>query len=179
MSATTECPDPVVLPDGAELCVRPLEAGDRETVAELFAGLGERSLRMRFHGPRPRLSDADLALIADVHGDRDAVVVFAEDSGRPLALGELVRDAADPRSAEVAFAVVDEWQGRGLGRLLADRLAGRARCLSVDRVRAYVVASNDAAVSVVRRIGRIVRSGIDGGSYELEVEIDRAGSSST
>lgn len=175
MPTVTDCPDPVVLDDGARLCVRPLEPGDRETVAEVFAGLGERSLRLRFHGPKPEVSEDELALIAAVdRRDRDALVVFSESSSRPLALGELVRAPDEPHAAEVAFAVVDDWQGRGLGRILGDRLARRARCLDVERVRAYVVASNEAAVAVVRRIGRLVRSGIDGGSYELEVELDRS-----
>jgi len=111
--------------------------------------------------------------------DRDAVVVFSETSGKPLALGELVRDARDPRAAEIAFAVVDEWQGRGLGRLLADRLARRARCLSVERVRAHVLASNEAALAVVRRVGRVARSGVDGGSYEVEVEVEVDGTGAT
>lgn len=175
VSTAAACPDAVVLPDGEALCVRPLEPGDRGTVSELFAGLGERSRRLRFHGPRD-LDDADLALIASVdQRDRDAVVVFSETSGKPLALGELVRDARDPRAAEIAFAVVDEWQGRGLGRLLADRIARRARCLSVERVRAHVLASNEAALAVVRRVGRVVRSGVDAGSYEVEVEVDGTG----
>lgn len=171
MSTLDTCPDPVLV-GGVELCVRPLERGDRATVARLFESLSERSFRRRFHGARTRLTESDLDLIASVdRRDRDAVVVFAEGTGRPVALGELVRDRDDAGSAEVAFAVADDWQGRGLGRILADRLARRARSLRVERVRAYVAASNDGALAVVRRIGRLTGSRLEDGSYELVVDV--------
>ncbi|HSJ93985.1 MAG TPA: hypothetical protein VK896_08110, partial [Gaiellaceae bacterium] len=85
MHTTLDCPDPVVLEDGAELCVRPLEPGDRETVAAIFAGLGERSLRQRFHRPLATVGEPALDRIASVdRRDRDAVVVFSEDTQKPL-----------------------------------------------------------------------------------------------
>ncbi len=163
-----------MLADGSVLCLRPLEPGDRATVGEVFAGLGERSRRLRFHGPKPELTDAELSHLAAVdHRDRTAVVAYAEGSGKPVALGELVRDRDDRETAEVAFAVVDGWQGRGLGGVLADRLAGRARALGVSRVRAFVAASNDAAAAVVRRIGTVVGSGVEDGAFELVVDVGR------
>lgn len=170
----TECPDPVALADGTDVCVRPLEPGEADVVSRIFEGLGERSRRQRFHGPKARLSERELALIASVdHRTREALVAVEMSSDRPLALFELVREADDDRTAEVAFVVADDWQGRGLGRILADRLATRARCLSLDRLRAHVVASNDRALAVVRRMGRVVTSRLSGGGYEVEIALDR------
>ena len=169
-----ECPDPVVLQDGADICVRPLEQGEEAVVSQVFEGLGDRSRRQRFHGPKARLSERELAQIASVdHRTREALVAVEMASDRPLALFELVRETGDGRTAEVAFVVADDWQGRGLGTILADRLAARARCLSLDRLRAHVVASNDRALAVVRRMGRVVSSRLSGSGYEVEVALDR------
>src|SRR6185503_19215751 len=47
----------VPLRRGSGLVIRPLRNGDRETVTAVFEMLGETSRRMRFNGPKPRLSD--------------------------------------------------------------------------------------------------------------------------
>lgn len=169
-----DCPDLVVLPEGAEICVRPLEPGEERVVAAIFDGLGERSRRERFHGPKARLTQDELARMASVdHRNREALVAVDLDSDRPLALFELVRDAQGSATAEVAFAVADDWHGRGVARALAERLADRARRLCLDRLRGYVVASNDRALAVLRRMGRIAGSRLEGGSYEVEIALDR------
>ena len=49
---------------GPALLVRPLRHGDVDTVAAMFARLGEQSRRARFLGPKPRLSAADLEQLA-------------------------------------------------------------------------------------------------------------------
>jgi acetyltransferase len=168
-----DCPDPVVLPEGAEICVRPLEPGEERVVAEVFDALGERSRRERFHGPKARLGRDELARMASVdHRDREALVAVDMSSDRPLAIFELVRDSQDAAVAEVAFAVADDWHGRGVGRALAERLAARARRLCLDRLRGYVVASNDRAFAVLRRMGHVVGSRFEGGSYEVEIALD-------
>jgi protein lysine acetyltransferase len=53
-----------------------------------------------------------------------------------------VRSSTDPRVAEVAVAVVDSWQGRGLGTALLDAIAARAREEGVERFTASVLANN-------------------------------------
>jgi GNAT superfamily N-acetyltransferase len=103
------------------------------------------------------------------HVDHEALV--AEEGGRPLALAELVRDRADPGVAEIAFAVADEWQGRGLGRLVAERIAERARALGICRLRAHVVAGNEGARAVLNRLGSPAGGRFDGAGYELEVRL--------
>jgi GNAT superfamily N-acetyltransferase len=163
----------VELPDGTRVVIRHLERDDRRIVARLFDGLGERSRRERFHGPKPRLTKLDVDVITAVdHVNREAIVAFDPTSCRPLGLAELVRGSGDGRSGEVAFAVVDDWQGRGLGKLLAHALGLRARALRMDRLVAYVSVSNANALSLVRRLGNVVGSQLADGAYELVVELD-------
>lgn len=166
--------DHCTLPDGSALIVHALRRDDRALVEALFDDLGEDSRRDRFHGPKPRLTEKDLEAILDVGGARRAVLARDPSTGRPVALGELVRDPDEPRVAEIAFAVVDDWQGRGVGRLVGEALAHTALAHDVSAVRAFVRSGNARAASVVRRLGRLVASEVDGGVHELLVRLDVA-----
>jgi L-amino acid N-acyltransferase YncA len=51
----------------------------------------------------------------------------------------------------VAFEVVDDWQGRGVGRLLVDRLAADARAAGIERLHGDVRDVNAASRALLRR----------------------------
>ena len=59
---------------------------------------------------------------------------------------------AHPRR-RIAFAVVDEWQGRGLGKRLVAELRALAREQGILRFRALVAHGNTAAFALVRSLG--------------------------
>jgi RimJ/RimL family protein N-acetyltransferase len=150
---------------------RPLRRDERHAVAKVFAGLGERSRRLRFGGPKPRLDEAELRWLANVDGTEHAAVVAVDCAGASAGIARFVRVAGDPPTAEVAFEVVDEWQGRGVGRRLAAELVVLARSAGIERFVATVDADNQASLRLLRNIGRIVSSSITGGDYELVVEL--------
>jgi len=151
------------------IALRPLHGGERRPVLEVFAGLSDRSRRLRFLGAKPRLSDRDLELLADVGCcGREAVVAVEQETGRPIGIGRYVRDANAPE-AEIAFEVVDEWQGRGVGTRLVLELARLARAEGVLRMRADVERSNRAALALVRGLGEVISSRSEGSAVELVV----------
>src|SRR5918996_5332193 len=130
-----------------EIALRRLQPGERTPVLDVFAGLSERSRRLRFLGPKPRLPERDLALLIDVGCcGREAVVAVDEETGRSIGIGRFVRDPAVPE-ADVAFEVVDEWHGRGVGRRLAAELARLAREDGVLRLRATIERGNAPALA--------------------------------
>ena len=95
------------------IALRPLRHGERKPVLDVFAGLSERSRRLRFLGSKPRLAERDVDWLVDVGCcGREAVVAVDQATGRTVGLARFVRDADAPE-AEIAFEVVDEWQGRG------------------------------------------------------------------
>src|SRR5829696_417270 len=107
----------------ATIAYRPLRAGERIPVLDVFAGLSERSRRLRFLGSKPRLLESDVRLLADVGCcGREAVVATDPQTGQTIGLARFVRDDGS-HEAEVAFEVVDEWQGRGVGKQLFAELA--------------------------------------------------------
>jgi ribosomal protein S18 acetylase RimI-like enzyme len=153
------------------IALRPLRYGDRDTVLEVFHGLSDRSRRLRFLGAKPRLPERDLDVLVDVGGcGREAVTAFDVATGRAIGLARFVRDGDVPE-AEIAFEVVDEWQGRGVGRRLVDELARLAREHGILRLRAVVDRSNQPALALVRGLGDLVAQRPDGPAVELVVRL--------
>ncbi|MCZ7588233.1 MAG: GNAT family N-acetyltransferase [Gaiella sp.] len=135
------------------IVVRPLRNGDVETVASVFERLGERSRRARFNGPKPSLSPAELEHLAVVDGTRHVLVAYLAGDERPVGLARIVREGA---SAEIAFEVVDEHQGLGIGSALAEELVADARAAGIREITALVASDNPVAVSLLRRVlGRL------------------------
>jgi ribosomal protein S18 acetylase RimI-like enzyme len=131
------------------LFVRPLRNGDTATVAAVFDRLGERSRRARYHGPKPRLTESDLAQLARIDANRHALVAYVAGDPRPVAIARLVRDGD---SAEIAFEVVDELQWRGIGTALTAELIADARAAGITEITALVASDNRAALALLRRI---------------------------
>ena len=153
------------------IALRRLRPGERAAVLDVFAGLSDRSRRLRFLGANPRLPERDVDLLVDVGCcGREAVVAVEQDGGRPVGIARFVRDAAAPE-AEIAFEVVDAWQGRGVGRRLAAELAALAREQGILRLRATVALGNAPALTLVRGLGEPVRSSLEGDAVELVVRL--------
>ena len=78
----------------------------------------------RFLAPIDHLSDQQLAYLTQVdHIAHEALLAIDTATGEDVAVARFIRDPEDPSRAEVAIVVFDRWQGRGVGRTLADRLA--------------------------------------------------------
>lgn len=153
------------------ITIRPLRNGDVGTVAAVIARLGPQSRAHRFGGPKPRVSERELALLARVDGRRHALVAWIGGDPEPAALAELVRDG---EAAEIAFAVVDAYQGRGVGSVLANALAADALAAGITEVRATVTGDNPRVVSLLRRVAGSVReSWLGGGQRELILRLER------
>lgn len=149
-----------------------LQPGDRKAVLEVFDGLSEQSRRLRFHGAKPRLPEAELDALANVgHAGREAVGAIDLVTGEVVGIARFVRDDEDPSAAEVAFEVVDQCQGAGVGGRLLRELASLARRDGVERFTALVLPGNEGALALLRRIGRVARSSFADGAHELVVEL--------
>jgi GNAT superfamily N-acetyltransferase len=151
--------------------LRPLRHGERAPVLEVFAGLSERSRRLRFLGAKPSLPERDLNVLVDVGCcGREAVAAVDPATGRTIGLARFVRDEGPPE-AEVAFEVVDEWQGHGIGKRLVSELASLAREQGILRFRALVARENRPALALVRSVGDVLAQRSEGADVELVVRL--------
>ncbi|MGB7861161.1 MAG: GNAT family N-acetyltransferase [Acidimicrobiia bacterium] len=128
------------LDDGAEVILSPLLFEDRKLIEAGFAQLSERSRYTRFGQGRAALSDSELDYLANVD-QTDHVAWGVSVDGSGVGVGRYIVSRAD-RCAEVAVTVVDEYQGRGIGRLLLETLVATARHDGVEEFCFDVVPDN-------------------------------------
>jgi ribosomal protein S18 acetylase RimI-like enzyme len=153
---------------GPTLLMRPLRHGDVRTVLGVFERLSEQSRRARFNGPKPCLSRSELRQLASVDRTRHALVAYLVGDPQPVAIARLVRDG---HSAEIAFAVADEHQRRGIGSALAAELIADAREAGITEITALVSSENRAAVALLRRITDAINISFQGPELAIRAAI--------
>ena len=147
---------------GIPIRVRPIAPEDRGRLAEMFAGLSERSRYLRFHGAKPRLSQRELTYLTDVdHRRHEALVALDAADGRIVGVARYASAPDAPGSADLAVAVADAWQGQGIATLLCRLLLARARANEVPRLTASTLPENGPARRVLARLGFRLREGGD------------------
>ncbi len=151
------------------ISIRTLRNGDTETIETVFGRLGDESRRLRFGGPKPRLSEFELASLARVDATHHMLVAYVDGDREPAGIARLVRLG---RTAEVAFAVADEHQGRKIGSALAEALAADARAAGIAELRATISGTNRPAVSLLSRIAGRLSGEWQSGQCELGAALD-------
>jgi GNAT superfamily N-acetyltransferase len=155
-----------------QLTVRSLdrrEAG--RAVDTVFAGLSPDSRHLRFHSPVPRLPPAVRERLVDVDGRR-RLAVAAEVAGRPIGLVHVLGPGSG--TAEVAVAVVDAWQRRGVGTRLLTAAGAIAEELGYTQLLGAVLPHNRAMLALVRRVAPWVRPHFDGEVVQLPIPLGAA-----
>jgi acetyl coenzyme A synthetase (ADP forming)-like protein len=164
----------VILRDGSTLRLRPPVADDADALVAFFGGLSEQSHRLRFHGVT-RVDRASVARFLEPDWvERGALAgLLADDTGahRVVAVAEYMR-LHDPTSAEIAFAVADELQLRGVGTRLLEQLAARAAAGGIRRFVAEVLPENSSMLAVFRDAGFEVTRTLDRGEIEVRFPIE-------
>jgi GNAT superfamily N-acetyltransferase len=164
------------LRDGAQIEIRPISPGDREELAAGMRRLSPESRYRRFFTPASELSEAQLTYLTDVdHHDHEALVALDPGTGHGVGVARFVRSPEDAETAEVAVAVADSWQGRGVATALLDRLAERARAEGVRQFSADILAENRPMLDLIGEIGEAHVIERDQGTVTVVVELPPEG----
>ncbi|WP_084514496.1 bifunctional acetate--CoA ligase family protein/GNAT family N-acetyltransferase [Nocardia acidivorans] len=163
----------VLAADGGVVRLRPITPDDARSLERFHTGLSDRTRYLRYFGPYPRMTPKDLYRTTHVdYHDRVGLVIELGDDIIAVGRYEYLADRTGARSAEVAFVVADHHQGRGLGSILLEHLAGAAAENAIETFVAEVLAENNAMVTVFRDAGYQVQRSRDGSVLHLEFAID-------
>jgi acyl-CoA synthetase (NDP forming)/GNAT superfamily N-acetyltransferase len=167
----------VVASDGGVVHLRPILPTDADALVALHSRLSMRTRYLRYFGPHPEISPRELERFTVVdHCSRVALIALLGDEiiavGRYEGLPGKDGDTGVPESAEIAFVVRDDHQGRGLGSILLEHLTAAARERGVRRFEAEVLAENNQMVRVFRDAGYQVSRQFDEGVLHLEFDVD-------
>ena len=112
------------------------------------------SLYRRFFGAKRHFSESEKTFFLNVDFvNHVALVAVAEDDGRRMIVGGGRYIVVRPGIAELAFAVVDEQQGRGIGAALMRHLVQLARDAGIKELIAEVLPENLPMLKVFQKSG--------------------------
>ena len=154
-----------ILRDGGSIHIRAIRPDDKPRLIDHFRRLSQRSVYFRFFGVKKRLTDEELSRFTEPDFVRHVglVATLREGEGeRIIGVGRYMTHDTDHR-AEVAFAVADEHQRRGIGTLLLEHLAPLARANGVTEFEADVLGENNNMLEMFAKSGFVSRRSIDGG----------------
>ena len=134
--------------------LRPVRSGELAALDAVFDGLSPASRYDRYLIDLPRLPGSMRLALTAIDGHQH-IAWLGEIDGHPAAIGRLIRVARG--TAEIAFEVVDAYQGRGLGTALLDTLMTVASVSGIDTIQATVLPSNHRSLRLLAAIGMTFR----------------------
>jgi GNAT superfamily N-acetyltransferase len=165
-----------VLPDGTAVTLRAVSPADRDEFARQWRRMSPDSRYRRFFFDRGDLTEEMLDYLTVVDGKNHvAIVAFAESldlkEEAGVGVARFVRKTDEPDVAEAAVTVVDDFQGRGIGKLLLTKLAEAAEERHVKKFRGEVLASNQPMRKLLEEAGAVGRDAGDG-TLVFDIPID-------
>ena len=159
----------VVLRDGSTVAFRTSRDEDVALVRRFFENLSAQSRYQRFLG-LPRLDEARIRrLIAET---TDSCVLLAWCGGQIVGVAGFYRDPGVHDRAEVAFAIADAFQGRGVGTRLLERLAEHARDRGINIFVADVQADNRQMLGVFAESGYASTQKVESGVTRVALSLE-------
>jgi GNAT superfamily N-acetyltransferase len=166
----------VRLPDGAEIVIRPIEADDAPLLRLTLEHLSALSRYRRFREPVDHFSPRELDELTHAdHRTREALVALDPVAGEGIGIAGYVRDAHDPKGAEVTYLVTDAWQSRRVGTALLERLAARAWAAGLERFTATTVVGSEDARRLLAHVADPVSEHREGGIVEVTAQLRSSG----
>jgi acyl-CoA hydrolase/GNAT superfamily N-acetyltransferase len=156
--------------DGEAVHIRPVEPTDEGLMQDLFYRCSERTIYLRFFQHMKAMPHAQAQRLIDVdYKDQLALVAVAQEGERDVivAVGRYHLDLAT-NYADCAFIVRDDWQERGIGRYLVNRLAEVARDAGIEGFSADVLIDNTRMMHVFHQVAPgPVTSKMEDGAYRI------------
>ena len=168
IDARNYCVEATML-DGGVIRIRAIRSDDQELLHEHFKGLSEKSVYFRFMGIRRDLSPQDLTSLTELDFKSHvglAATLTENRRERFIGVGRYIC-GADAHRAEVAFAILDEFQGRGIGTLLLEHLKLVADANGVMEFEADVLGENRQMLEVFAHMGFESQRSLDSGVVHL------------
>jgi RimJ/RimL family protein N-acetyltransferase len=142
------------LRDGRTIEIRALRPDDREDMLAAIGRTSPQSIRSRFFVPKRGFSETELAFFMNIDFDNHvALVAQIDEDGRPSIVGGGRYIVVEAGRAEIAFVVVDAYQGQGIGSALMRHLSHLARDAGLKGLIAEVLPENTAMLKVFSKFG--------------------------
>lgn len=163
------------LRDGRSIEIRALKPEDRSAFTSAAARVSAQSLYRRFFGPKRGFTEKETDFFINVDFlNHVALVALAIEDGRAAIVGAGRYILVQPGKAEVAFAVIDEYQGLGIGGALLLHLILIARESGLQQLTAEVLPENVPMLTVFRKCGCRMTTSVGAGVVHVTLELKQS-----
>jgi len=164
------------LKDGSEVVIRTVRAEDKDGFARGFEQLSGEAIYRRFFSHKKQLSEEELKTATEIDFVRViALVAEIVKDGEKKLIGACryvaIDDNDTPRRAEVAFTVLDAWQGKGLGKILFRHLSDIGRDRGVEKFEAVVLSENRGMAKVFTSTGLQMNTRSEDGEIHFDMHL--------
>lgn len=159
----------------SQVFFRPIRPTDEEPLKDLFYSFSQRSIYLRFMGPKIRMPHRELQSFVNIDYDTAMAIVGVvreKERLKIIAVGRYVLDKKT-NDAEVAFAVHDDWQNKGIGTFLLGYLIRIAKERGIRTFSAEVLAENRPMLDVFYQSGVKVETTVEEGTYSLVLNLQQ------
>jgi acyl-CoA hydrolase/L-amino acid N-acyltransferase YncA len=163
----------ITLKDGTRVCIRPARASDVRHLQEIFYRLPPEDVYTRFFTGLKSFTVSRAEYLCNVDYDKEMAFVVSHGEREIERLVGSAFYAVDPttNTADVAYMILHEWQGKGLGSLLQKRMAEYAKARGIRGFRADILAENKAMVKLAQKCGKVDMKRV-GGAYEVSMQFE-------
>jgi len=165
------------LKDGTAVTIRAIRPDDKDRIVEAFKNLEAESVYTRFFRHKSELTDGELKAITEVDFENTValVVTIPADGGNETIIGAGRYVLYDPpntqRSAEIAFTVEEDFQGRGIASRILRHLIHIAQEKGVSQFEAEVLPENRAMLAVFVRSGLPMKQSFEEGAIHVTLSL--------
>ncbi|WP_338844796.1 bifunctional acetate--CoA ligase family protein/GNAT family N-acetyltransferase [Massilia sp. W12] len=142
--------------DGAELVLRPIRPEDGAQHLAFFNSLDHEDLRFRTFSSIRELPPSQLARLTQIDYDREMAFIACRTlpDGSAQTLG-VARAIADPDNLHAEFGIIirSDLKGRGLGRILMQKLVDYYRSRGTREIIGEALSHNTGVQTLVRKLG--------------------------
>ena len=166
-------------PSGQQVSLRLIKDGDAGLLVDLFHQLSPETRRLRFHLYTERLPEEKVwreaitlsTLDPQRHVAVVATILEADGAEHAVGVARFARPTLEDREAEVAIVVRDDFQRKGLGRILLTQLADKARELGITHFSGWVMAENIHLMKLIKKLEVKLESETRHGQRRVRVTI--------
>jgi GNAT superfamily N-acetyltransferase len=160
------------LRDGSRLQIRSLRADDRDDLIAAVKRTSDTSIYRRFFGIRRNFTEKEISFfLKPDFVNHVALVAVGEEAGLQVIVGGGRYILLEPGRAELAFVVIDQYQGKGIAAALLKHLARIGRAVGLKELVAEVLPENTPMLKVFQNSGFALSTKREAGVVHLTLRL--------
>ncbi|WP_373491007.1 N-acetyltransferase family protein [Parasphingorhabdus sp.] len=164
------------LENGTHICLRRIRHSDRDRIEEGISQMSDQSRYLRFFSGSKTMPPSVVERLASVDGTHHLAwgVINMEESDHPaIAAAHVFRETDSCEAGEFAIAVLDQYHGLGVARILMTAIFLDCYCEGLRQLRIDMLRDNKKAYGLIRSIGATPVA-MEGSVAQYDLDIETA-----